>query len=404
MGRSPIKVLAARQPTSKRGVGCPTCESDAAFLRGSRPRYEQRKRAIQVVDLFAGCGGLTIGLAEAAWRFGLGTQVKLAIDSDTDAVNVYKKNFAKANVHQGLVEDAFNGSLGHKLSSTERRLRRDVGEVDVLVGGPPCQGHSDLNNHTRRDDDRNALYSRMARAAEVLQPSAVLIENVPTVQHDIDNVVDLTIAALLSAGFAVAERIIDLAALGAPQRRRRHVILALRGRTSSADEVLDGLQVRCEKHPERTVRWAIGDLVKVKSDEIFDTPGRASPANMARIQYLFDEDKYDLPNSRRPLCHQSDHSYRSMYGRLAWDQPAQTVTTGFGSMGQGRYVHPARQRTITPHEASRLQMLPDFMDFSPVTKRGALARLIGNTVPAVLGIAIGDKIMPAIAKQRGWSK
>ena len=92
-----------------------------------------------------------------------------------------------------------------------------------------------------------------------------------------------------------------------------------------------------------------------------------------------------------------------MYGRLAWNQPAQTVTTGFGSMGQGRYVHPARQRTITPHEASRLQMLPDFMDFSTVSKRKALAQLIGNTVPTALGIAIGEKVMPALAKKRGWS-
>jgi DNA (cytosine-5)-methyltransferase 1 len=244
----------------------------------------------------------------------------------------------------------------------------------------------------------------MARAAEVLEPSVVLIENVPTVQHDVEKVVDVTIAALVAAGFAVTERIIDLAALGAPQRRRRHAILAIRGLASDADAVLDGLEVRCESHPARTVRWAIGDLVKVKSVELFDTPSVASPDNARRIQYLFKEDKYDLPNAQRPLCHHSDHSYRSMYGRLAWNQPAQTVTTGFGSMGQGRYVHPAQQRTITPHEACRLQMLPDFVDFSNVKTRGALAQLIGNTVPAVLGIAIGEKVMPALAKSRGWQK
>jgi DNA mismatch endonuclease (patch repair protein) len=85
-----------------------------------------------------------------------------------------------------------------------------------------------------------------------------------------------------------------------------------------------------------------------------------------------------------------------MYGRLAWDEPAQTVTTGFGSMGQGRYVHPARKRTLTPHEAARLQMLPDFYDFDGVQTRTALATMIGNAVPPVLAMAIGEALLPAL--------
>ena len=127
MGRGAAKVDPLPRRASKRDVGCEPCETDAAFLRGTRPHYEQRRRAIRLVDLFAGCGGLTLGLAQAAWRFGLGTQVKLAIDADADAVNVYKKNFLKADVRQCLVEDLFDGILGHRLTSTERKLRREVG-------------------------------------------------------------------------------------------------------------------------------------------------------------------------------------------------------------------------------------------------------------------------------------
>ena len=85
-----------------------------------------------------------------------------------------------------------------------------------------------------------------------------------------------------------------------------------------------------------------------------------------------------------------------MYGRLRWDQPAQTITTGFGSMGQGRYVHPARRRTITPHEAARLQTFPDTFDFGDVTSRKALAKMIGNAVPPLLMATLGDSILAGL--------
>jgi DNA (cytosine-5)-methyltransferase 1 len=383
---------------------CEICTADAAFLRGSRPAYEALRPAVRLVDLFAGCGGLTLGLAEAARRCGLGIEVRLAIDADPHAVTVYGNNFPHANIRQGLVEELLDGALGAALTLTERKLRQEVQEVDVLVGGPPCQGHSDLNNHTRRADPRNGLYTRMARATEVLRPSVVFIENVPTVLHDVERVLYVTKDALEKSGYAVADKVVDLATLGAPQRRRRHVILALRGRRSNAQVVLDGLEVRCPQHPERTVRWAIADLLTEKSDALFKTASVPTTKNARRIRYLFDENEYDLPNNRRPVCHRSDHSYRSMYGRLKWTEPAQTVTTGFGSMGQGRYVHPSRRRTITPHEAARLQMLPDFMDFTTVKTRVSLARLIGNAVPPALGIAIGEKVLPTVARNLGWEQ
>ncbi|MGH3053264.1 MAG: DNA cytosine methyltransferase, partial [Gaiellaceae bacterium] len=95
----------------------------------------------------------------------------------------------------------------------------------------------------------------------------------------------------------------------------------------------------------------------------------------------------------RPVCHQSEHSYVSMYGRLRWDAPAQTVTTGFGSMGQGRYVHPLRPRTLTPHEAARLQFLPDFMRFEEIRTRAALAQAIGNAAPPLLTIVLVEALI-----------
>ena len=160
-----------------------------------------------------------------------------------------------------------------------------------------------------------------------------------------------------------------------------------------AASVLDSV-AKTDLQP-RTVRSAIHDLLNTDSERRFDTASNASPENRNRIAWLLENDAFDLPNRMRPQCHASGHSYKSMYGRLQWDRPAQTITTGFGSMGQGRFVHPARQRMITPHEAARIQGLPDFYDFSSVNKRTAIQAMIGNAVPPQFAIAISRSIMNA---------
>lgn len=373
-----------------------TCDSDATFLRSARPPYESIRPRLTVVDLFSGCGGLSLGAAEAARAIGLGIDVRLAVDHHPDAVAVYAANLPGADVRLGSVEELFDGRNGAEPTAVERDIKDRIGSVDVLLGGPPCQGHSDLNNHTRRTDPRNALYARMARAAEVLRPTIVLIENVPTVTHDVEKVVEATVGFLRRSGYEVDDAVVDISRLGAAQRRRRHVVLASRDRRVDPRELLAALGPRCAHHPARTVGWAIRDLVKLRSKATFDTASTPSADNVARIKWLFEHRKHDLPNLLRPECHHSDHSYISMYGRLDWDKPAQTVTTGFGSMGQGRYVHPARRRTLTPHEAARLQMLPDFWDFGAVRKRGSLALLIGNAVPPVLTTALLEPALRAL--------
>jgi DNA (cytosine-5)-methyltransferase 1 len=395
-GREPIREERSNRASDYEA--CVICTRDRAFLRrASRPRYEKYRPVVRIVDLFCGCGGLSLGIAEAARRAGLGTKVSMAIDSDEDAVAVYRSNFPHADVRCVPVEKVFDGHLNAKRSKSEEATRDQVGPVDVLIGGPPCQGSSDLNNHTRRDDPRNALYARMARAAWVLKPALVLVENVPSVRHDVEEVVDVTSRALRRVGYAIHDAIIDLSGLGVPQRRRRHIMLASRDPRVDPRIVLESLTVRCDKHPARSVGWAISDLVKTNG-HLFDTPSTPTPRNAKRIAYLFREDLFDLPNRLRPSCHHSDHTYRAMYGRLRWEDPAQTVTTGFGSMGQGRYVHPREPRMITPHEAARLQMLPDFVTFRDAPSRGAIAKMIGNCVPPALGIAIGELVLKTIVQ------
>lgn len=360
-----------------------------------RPEFEVGGGPLTVVDLFAGCGGLTLGACQAGVEFGVATDVRLAVDLEESATEVYAENFKKADVETASIDDYFNGVLGARLTALEKRTRDRVGDLHLLVGGPPCQGHSDLNNHTRRDDPKNALYARMARAAEVLLPQVVLIENVPTVRNDISDVVGTTRAHLEARKYVVAEAAVSLHALGVAQRRKRHIMLASRNPDVDPAAILKVIIDR-KPDPRRNLRWAIGDLEKLKDPEGYDVPPRASETNLRRMQYLLDNDRYDLPNSERPKCHQDAHSYKSMYGRLKWELPAQTITSGFGSIGQGRYMHPSRARALTPHEAARLQGFPDYFDFSAVSRRADLATMIGNAVPPALAREIVAAILPAV--------
>lgn len=350
---------------------------------GSRPEFEVGDDVLTVVDLFAGCGGLTLGAAQAARAAGVALDVRLAVDLDAAATEVYAENFRKARVETASIDDFFDGALGSELTALEAATREAVGQLGLLVGGPPCQGHSNLNNHTRRDDPKNALYARMARAAEVLEPAFVMVENVPSVRHDISDVVGTTTSQLERAGYAVAEATVSLHALGVAQRRKRHVLLASRAQRVDPASVLNGLTSR-KADDGRTLRWAIEDLMTASPIGV-DAPPRASADNLERMQHLLDTGDYDLPNEKRPRCHQGTHSYKSMYGRLHWDLPAQTITSGFGSIGQGRYMHPELARALTPHEAARIQGFPDYFSFASVRRRADLATMIGNAVPPVLG-------------------
>ena len=343
---------------------------------------------------------MTVGIAEAVRRAGRSLRVVLALDADAEVAALYKKNFPTANVRQAEVDKTFDGAIGTELTPSERLVKLEVGDPpDLLVGGPPCQGHSDLNNHTRRSDPKNALYLRMARAAEVLKPRIVIIENVTGAQWDKDRVVQLTTHALTAAGYKVAGRVLDLRAVGVPQRRRRFVLLASLIENVEPEKMLDAVETGWGEHPYRTVRWAIDDLMKIAADGVYNTASEPTDVNTERIAYLFDNKVHNLPNDERPECHQDgQHSYVSVYGRLWWDQPAQTITTGFGCMGQGRYVHPEKRRTITPHEAARLQSFPDWFDFGEEAKRGVLAKSIGNAVPPLLTVELAGRLIPSLPR------
>ena len=387
----------AEDKTMKAYEDCQICQADSSALRSiDLPAPDPSWPAISIADLFSGCGGLSLGIQRAAHDFEYSIDVRLALDSDQVAVDVYGELFPTARTVCKPIEEVLDGEVDADPTRSEAELALNVGHLDFLLGGPPCQGHSNLNNHSRRDDPRNGLYLRMARAAQVLSPSAIIIENVPTVTYDVRKAVQRTIGCLKSLKYTVGAGVVDLSNLGVPQRRRRHIILALKDCEVDAQELVDNLASPVCGHVPRTVRWAIGDLEDGTKTNIFDSASTPYSINQSRIDWLFDNDETDLPNELRPQCHRSDHSYTAMYGRMLWELPAQTVTTGFNCMGQGRYVHPSRRRVITPHEAARLQTLPDFVNFKAVPARKHLAKLIGNSVPPLLSYTIGKSAIPLL--------
>lgn len=342
------------------------------------------RQELRLVDFFSGCGGLSLGAHIACGQLNRNLKIVLAADMWDDALDVYRSNFnsileASTNVDLSLMVD---GQGSSKLSKRGKVLSRSMGEVDVIVAGPPCQGHSDLNNFSRRDDPRNSLYTIPVAFAIANKAKILLLENVPAVVHSAGGVVDDALKGLQKNGYSVMQFIADAQDFGLPQTRKRHVLIA--SRLHSAEELT--ALVRCVEKRIRDVElWDfINDIENEAedSDRLITKRSKISKENVDRISFLFQSNTFDLPNNLRPPCHRDKaHSYISMYGRLHADRPAQTITSGFGSMGQGRFVHPTQPRMITAHEAARIQGFPDYFKFRPVQKITALREMIGNAVP-----------------------
>ena len=362
-------------------------EKLSRILRTSkRPQAPSTGRWLRAIDLFAGCGGLSLGVMQATYKKGRRLKIDLAVDSNADALSVYADNFssiAKDIVLSDVSELIDSSKLGAALTRAEKSALKPYAGADIVVAGPPCQGHSNLNNTSRRSDPRNILYIVPVRAALALRPKVVLIENVPSVSHSLEQISQLSRRILLDLGYCVQEMTVELSKLGVPQRRKRHLLVASL-HEFDLDAELKKRFVRNEPALLDFIRDLEGEHLTSPAKPYVQVP-KTSVKNQERIDYLFDNNVYDLPNGLRPACHRDKvHSYVSMYGRMFPDRPAQTITSGFGSMGQGRFVHPTQRRMITAHEAARVQGFPDYFSFSSASGMTALREMIGNAVPPTL--------------------
>jgi len=365
-----------------------------SYLRGARPVFNGPPMGnVSIVDLFCGCGGLTLGAQEAARAVGLRPWVRLAVDTDEDALAVYAANLmpertlaadASSLVDFQIVGWAEEARFARSPRLLHRTLEAARGSVDLVVAGPPCEGHSNLNNRTRRADPRNLLYLDAVAIGIAIDATAIVIENVPDVVNDHFRVAETALALLGKCGYETTRGVLASDELGWAQMRKRFFLVGSRLGVLHLEDVARSLA----KEPT-TVRWAIEDLVDATEDPVMDSVPALSAENRLRIDYLFDNDLYDLPDHMRPACHRNGHTYPSVYGRLRWDSSAGTITTGFVTPGRGRFIHPSRRRPLTPREAARLQGFPDWFEFraghAAVPKKNTLAKWIGDAVPPILG-------------------
>ena len=307
---------------------------------------------------------MTEGFRQAGYR------VVGAIEIDPCAVEVYKLNHPRVHVWQNDIKSI-------SAQSILRTLKLRKGELDLLGGCPPCQGFSTLrtrNGKRRIRDKRNDLICEFQRLVLDLRPKHVMLENVPRLIKD--QRLRAFIQSLEGAGYALKADVLNVAHYGVPQRRKRAVVVASRvGEPCLASE----------DAALHTVRQAIGSLGPAgnSGDPLHDMPEKRSAVVRERIRKIPKNGggRASLPDHLRLKCHRESDGFWDVYGRMAWDEPAPTITTGCFNPSKGRFLHPEENRAITIREAALLQSFPPSYEFPAGLGKVKLAEMIGNALP-----------------------
>lgn len=357
-----------------------------------------------VVDLFAGCGGLTEGFLRANSDSGRFRPIG-AVDSDVDSAATYAAN---------VDDHVFLGSIEEWLEGAHHPAR-----ADIVLGGPPCQGFSALGKQDVTDQ-RNTLWEQYVEAVAVLRPRFFVLENVR------EFLKSEQFAALEGAckpgrmleAYEVEPFVLDSSLYGAPQRRRRAIVIGRhRGhqplgappRTPCRPNVrdaFDGLPVEVHRRelPPRFTEFR-GRRVPgpFTGDEIHVTR-YFTQLSLNRYRSIPPGgNRFDIPSHLLAPCWRTHRSGAAdVMGRLSWDKPSVTIRTEFYKPEKGRYLHPTEHRPITHLEAARLQGFPD--DYKWFGSKYSIARQIGNAVPLQLGHALGCHILSALWNSSEFDK
>jgi DNA (cytosine-5)-methyltransferase 1 len=336
----------------------------------------------RVVDLFSGAGGLSLGFEQA------GFEIVFATDNDSEALQTYVRNFGE-HAHP---LDLSSGSA----RSIATKIAKAVGEIDVLIGGPPCQGFS-VQRRGSADDPRNHLLLRHVQIGLQLNAKAILIENVPTILgHRGAEQLNEATALLSLAGYSVHAKVQHAADYGVPQLRRRAFVVAFR-RDYDRSFNFDAPTHKPSEY--LTVRQAFADLPEPPADYSAHPSisnhqlRKISAINLERLSHVPEGGgRLDIPEELRLPCHRKDNGHRHLdvYGRMSWDKPAPTITAMFDNFTRGRFGHPRENRNITNREGARLQSFPDTFVF--LGNQKSVARQIGNAVPPKLAKAVAGAI------------
>jgi len=370
------------------------------------------KKAIQpiCVDLFCGAGGLSEGLRQAGFR------TPLAVDFDEHSLKTYKANHPETET---LCEDV-------TLLPASKILEACGGqELDLLTGGPSCQGYS-THGKRKEDDPRNFLFEHFVRLVGEVQPKWVMMENVPgLLTFRGGHFKRLIYQAFDEIGYKVEAKVMVAADYGVPQLRRRIFFLATRtGVPISFPEPTHGEAGLFDVQPHVTVEEAIGDLPLMKGELRRDGWEYLHPPSCSYQKYVRSNCKQltmhqangvseqaskvvpfvkegfglrsvpteHLPDRFKKMRRISSGELRqdctTLYHRLARNKPAYTITCYFRNVASGPFIHPLEDRSLSYREAARLMSFQDRYQFHGVS----IARQIGNAVPPLLAKVFGKHL------------
>lgn len=370
----------------------PRVNGKELFKRILIRRIEKKPSDFKILDLFCGAGGLSWGMDKNPYF-----KTMVALDFDEHAANTFKKNMPYAEVVVGDITEA-------KIKERVVALSQKAG-VNMIVGGPPCQGYSMKGKKLGLQDPRNFLFREYLDLVQRLQPDVFVIENVKGLLLSANGwFKDQIVSTIEDLGYTVRFGILNAANFGVPQARERAIFICSKHGAIELPEATIKSKV--------TVRDAIEDLAYLESNEgdfqqEYITEPKSDYQIMMRAgskklynhkasnhkQIAIDKLKMIPPEQGKEFLPEELHGkqkFKTTWGRLKWDEVSPTIDTRFDASSNGTNNHPFLHRAITPREAARLQSFDD--NFIFYGSKVYVRKQVGNAVPPLLAKAIADKI------------
>ncbi|MBA3866395.1 MAG: DNA cytosine methyltransferase [Solirubrobacterales bacterium] len=336
-------------------------------------------RRYELIDLFAGCGGMTRGFTDCG-RF----EPVFAVEADRDAAETYRLNFGE-HVAAVPIEDV----SGFR-------------SADVVIGGPPCQGFSPLNRGSV-GFERRGLWREYLRALAQADPAVFVMENVPELITSAEYA-EFKIRAEGEIGFFVDEDVLNAADFGVPQRRRRAIVIGTKHGSAPWPQKTHAEADRDQELKDWvTFRQAVKGLPRAPNGHDWHRRRNPRPFSVRRyksvprdggnrFQMQRNLDRAGLGDLVPKCWREKPTGTTDVFGRLWWDRPAYTIRTEFFKPEKGRYLHPSAHRPITVREAARCMSFDDDFFFPENQSMTSVARQIGNAVPPLLARRIAEGI------------